>query len=149
MFWNCIRLPEDWWDLSPEGGLRNLLPDHENPSPYKANQRSLLFDLPGGSCTKLIRTDPAHTYHIGYGKDENASIIVELMAVGHFGGGSIWKKMDAAFQRFSAYCAKYKKHTSITEFSKSSSKSSRGSLSTTGLDLTFGSPSQTGCPPQP
>ena len=87
-----------------------------------------MFDLPGGSSPFRIRTDPVHTYHIGYGKDENASIIMVLVQVGHFGTrGSVDKKLETAFERYATYCKINRKHTSITEFSKKQFKISAGS----------------------
>eukprot|EP00435_Cladocopium_sp_Y103_P023850 s546_g5.t2 len=118
----------DWWNMSPEGQLRNLQRGYESPSPFKVNIRSPVFDLPGGSSPWRIQTDPAHTYHIGYGKDENASIIIVLTMIGHFGTrGSFNSKLDTAFERFAVYCKINQKHTSITEFSKKLFKINKGS----------------------
>lgn len=90
-----------------------------NPSPYKANVHAPVFDLPGGSSPSRIRTDPAHTYHIGIGKDENASMVILLVKAGHFGhAGTMDTKLDRAFERFATWCKQNKKHTSIQEFSK-------------------------------
>ena len=103
-----------------------------------------MFDLPGGSSPTRIRTDPAHTYHIGYGKDENASILMMLVKVGHFGArGSVDKKLEDAFERFATFCKNSRKHTSIIEFSKKQFKInkglpvSKGSLRHTRLFLIF------------
>lgn len=113
--------------MSSTGPLRSLEPGYENPSPFKANCRSPMFDLPGGCSPSRIRADPAHTYHIGYGKDENASIIMMLVKVGHFGArGSVDKKLDDAFERFAIFCKNSRKHTSIVEFSKKLFKINKG-----------------------
>lgn len=105
--------------MAPSSHLRNLPLGYHNPSPYWPNFRSPMFDLPGGQDAFRIRTDPTHTYHIGYGKDENASILVLLAQLGHFGGkGSLDAKLERAFERFAIYCKSTRKHTSITFFSK-------------------------------
>lgn len=123
-----IPAGKDWWDFTSTSELRNLPLDYVNPSPYKANVRSPVFDLPGGECPSRIRADPAHTYHIGYGKDENASIVILLCNAGHFGPGSLPTKLDNAFERFAIYCKSNGKHTSITEFSKKLFKIQQGCL---------------------
>lgn len=118
-----------WWDMSPTGPLRNLQAGYNNPSPFKVNSYSPLFGLPGGSAPHRIRTDPAHTYHIGYGKDENASILMVLVRIGHFGRrGSVDTKLERAFEKFATFCKINKKHTSIVEFSKKQFKISKGQL---------------------
>ena len=104
--------------MSASGPLRTLDVGYENPSPFK-NQRSPMFELPGGSGTTRIRTDPAHTYAIGYGKDEQASVLMVLINIGHFGSrGKIDLKLDTAFESFATYCKKTGKHTSIISFDK-------------------------------
>ncbi|CAK9113451.1 unnamed protein product, partial [Durusdinium trenchii] len=102
----------EWWDMSRSGRLRNLAPGYHNPSPYKRNMHSPVFDLAGGSSPHRIRTDPVHTYHIGYGKDEHASVVVLLAYLGHFGArGSMDKKLEDAFERFATWCKSNSKHT--------------------------------------
>ena len=63
----------------------------------------------------------------GYGKDENASIIMILVKVGHFGAqGSVDKKLEDAFERLAIFCKNSRKHTSIVEFSKKQFKINKG-----------------------
>lgn len=86
-----------------------------------------MWDIPGGSSPHRIRTDPVHTYHIGYGKDETASIIMILVHMGHFGSrGSVDVKLESAYERFAVFCKTNSKHTSILEFSKKQFKISKG-----------------------
>lgn len=88
---------------------------------------SPVFDLAGGSSPHRIRTDPVHTYHIGYGKDEHASVVVLLAYLGHFGArGSMDKKLEDAFERFATWCKSNSKHTSISAFSKKQFKIAKG-----------------------
>ena len=67
-----------------------------------------------------------HTYAIGYGKDENASVLVILVKeCEHFGHrGNLQSKFDRAFESFATWCKTTRKHTSITGFSKKEFKMS-------------------------
>lgn len=113
-----MHTTKEWWNFSSTGPLRSLEPGFENPSPYKDSDHLPLFELPGGSLPDRLRTDPTHTYAIGYGKDETASILLMLVNCGHFGHrGNIQVKFDRAFERFAIWCKAQKKHTSITSFS--------------------------------
>ncbi|CAK9002404.1 unnamed protein product [Durusdinium trenchii] len=110
---------QEWWNMSPDGPLRSLSVGYINPSPFKANCYLPLSNIPGGTEPSRIQTDPTHTYHIGYGKDENASALMVLVKIGHFGQrGTVDAKLERAFERYATWCKTNRKHTSISYFNK-------------------------------
>ena len=67
---------------------------------------------------KSFRPDTAHTYAIaGWGKDMAASSILILCHLGYFGRGGIDKKLGEGFSHFKAWCTKWCRTTSLTDFS--------------------------------
>lgn len=105
--------------MSPDGPLRSLSVGYINPSPFKANCYLPLSNIPGGTEPSRIQTDPTHTYHIGYGKDENASALMVLVKIGHFGQrGTVDAKLERAFERYATWCKTNRKHTRISYFNK-------------------------------
>ena len=109
--------------------VKEFVEDGTTPSPFHANLRSPLRDLPTGEGCRFVRIDPAHTYAIdGIGKSFLASGLILLCHVGYFGRGDVDSKFQNAYARFIAYCESRKKHTTITEFSHKSLKLPQNSL---------------------
>lgn len=74
-------------------------------SPFK-REGNVFSSVPGGGNVSSIRPDIVHTFHIGFGCDMAASMIVWMARMGVFPTGS--NKMDdkllEAFSRFQAFC---------------------------------------------
>ena len=118
---------KDWWDI--KGVIKNLPPNHSNPNPFKAGDRSPFRDLPGGDKGTFIKIDPAHTYAIdGIGKSFLGSCIIMLVRMKHFGRGTYEKCLEVAYDSFLQFCSQTGKTTSITEFEYSTFKLPKGSF---------------------
>ena len=88
-----------------------------NTAPFKPLSRSPLRDLHFKDLAFYIRVDPAHTFAIdGIGKDFLASSIVLLVRMGHFGTGPYQRSFSTGYASFLAFCAAYKKSTSVMDF---------------------------------
>ena len=75
---------EDWHDLSEDAAWR-----HERPGgdPLKSNRSVPFFKMPDGRTPRVILLDVVHTFHIGFGVDLCASMIVMLPFMGLLGAG--------------------------------------------------------------
>ena len=106
------------------------LPAGQVPSdPFKPERFSPLRRLPTGSEAHYIRIDPAHTYAIeGIGKSYLASCIVVMARMNLFGNGNIGDKLGEAYTRFSKFCEKTKRQTSVQSFDHGSLKLPANSL---------------------
>ena len=112
------RCYKDWYDLSRNGGVRKLQRDDVCPSPFKQTVSPFRLLSSFGSDPKAIRNDPAHTYAIaGWGKDLCAGGLILLIRIGVFGGTTLVRSFQTAFEHFKEYCKRFGKTTSITEFS--------------------------------
>lgn len=122
----CLQQPlKEWYDMTPQGRLRNLPSNAVNPDPFHSGAMASLRKIkPNGDSPNMIKIDLAHTYAIaGWGKDELASSLVFLsIHCKVFGGGSIDQKLDAAYLDFKRWCATNHKFTTIREFSLSELK---------------------------
>ena len=65
----------------------------------------------------MALVDPAHTWAIaGIGKDLYASSLVLAGRMNLFGGGSMERRMQRAYERFENFVRRTGKHTSIDTF---------------------------------
>ena len=109
---------QDWWDVGQNGAVRTL-PEHaEVENPFKSGVVSPLRQIPHVDCPKRILIDVAHTHAIcGFGKDDCASALVFLSCRYRlWGGNTIPKRLELAYDSFQDYCVKRGKTTSIMEF---------------------------------
>ena len=111
----CVA--EDWWRLGRRGCLQ-AWPGHDGePLPWKA-KRSVLLQVPGADHPSRIRTDLAHTWGIGVGKEFCASALLTISDLGLVGGNSLEGDLASMYQEFRLYCYNSKQTCKINEFSK-------------------------------
>jgi len=75
------------------------------PSPFK--REGSVFDVVhGASSPQRIYQDVVHTFHIGFGCDLAASMVVWLAKMNHFGNpGTFDGKLRSAFGNFQEWCS--------------------------------------------
>ena len=106
---------QDWYVLSTDAEWRGTI-DNRAETPHKTDDIPLLR-VPGLR-TKLISTDPMHTFHLGWGQDLGASGVVLLAKLDFFGHGSLDTRLNCAYGDFVAYCMAMGKTTSCDGFSR-------------------------------
>ena len=107
---------EEWWHLGRRGCLKSWNENgRENPLPWKA-RRSVLMDVPGALAPTAIRSDLAHIWPIGVGKEFVGSSILLLAQMKAFDGRSIGAKLETAYLAYREWCSANKQTTKITEF---------------------------------
>ena len=90
-------------------------------SPFKQGPKAKIRDmLPQGDDFHMIKIDLAHTYSIGYGKDEVASGLVFLaVRCGVFGHAKKYGiQLENAFFSFKEWCKSHGKTSTIKSFAK-------------------------------
>ena len=108
-------LPADY--ESDESPVKDYLP----PSPLR--------HLPHGELADMIRVDAAHTWAIaGIGKNLYASSLVLASRLGIFGGGSIERRLQKAYELFEDFVKRAGKYTSIATFNYMTLKCSKSHL---------------------
>lgn len=112
-----MHLPsEEWWHLGRKGSLKSWDENgRENPLPWKA-RRSVLMDVPGALTPTTIRSDLAHIWPIGVGKEFVGSSILLLAQMKAFDGRSIGAKLEHAYHAYREWCTANRETTKITEF---------------------------------
>ncbi|CAJ1375798.1 unnamed protein product [Effrenium voratum] len=112
----CRQIPaENWHDFSEDAPWRHERP---NPSPFKEDGNPF-HKVPGADDALRVLPDVMHTYHIGFGVDFCASIIMWLANLGHFGHkGKIDDWLREAHSRFMQWCAANGKYSACTEWSR-------------------------------
>lgn len=118
---------QEWWRLDP--GAPWKLPEHRpGPTPFKPGGHPFQI-VPGGDSCERVKPDIVHTFHIGFGADMCASMVVWLCKLGKFGTGrpreSLEEKLSHAYSMFREYCHTHKRftacaHWSLKKFSMSS-----------------------------
>lgn len=111
---------QDWYNFGQRSTVRSWRSGGNVASPYHAGSDAAVRGmLPCGDDTDKIKIDLAHTYGIGYGKDEAASAVVFLaIRCGTFGDGTIDFQLHEAYLNFMAWCKLNHKSTSVTGFCK-------------------------------
>ena len=91
------------------------------PSPFKHN-RVPYFILPRGKEPQSYLPDTCHTFHIGFGVDMAASMVVCLCRLALFEGVNHTQKLDTqlalAFRRYVEWCNRSHRYTSCREWSE-------------------------------
>lgn len=119
--WQCNRVchlctGDQWHDPRDSASWHTGGPGE---TPYKAGAPSPFLDLPGSNLPKHVQLDYCHCFHLGYGVDMAASTIVLLARMHFFGNArALDNNLNAAYHRFSSWCAQNHRVTSITMFSK-------------------------------
>ena len=108
---------QDWWDMASTARWRQ---EHV-PSPFKHN-RVPYFILPRGKEPQSYLPDTCHTFHIGFGVDMAASMVVCLCRLALFEGVNHTQKLDTqqalAFRRYVEWCNRSHRYTSCREWSE-------------------------------
>jgi len=65
---------------------------------------------------KRIKPDLVHTFHIGFGADLAASIVVWLAKLGKFGASNFDERLRTAYGMFQEFCHAEKRYTSCEEW---------------------------------
>lgn len=95
----------EWWRFD-DGAPWKAPENRPGPTPFKDCERP--FDIiPGGSSCERIRPDIVHTFHIGFGTDLVASMVVWLVRLGLFDGAgnrAFDDKLKTAYSTFREYC---------------------------------------------
>lgn len=110
------QFAEDWWRFGREGCLHGWEPGAD-PLPWKA-QRSIFRGVVGADTHERIRTDLAHTWSIGVGKEFLGSCLLALCDMRLVNGRSLDAQLDALYMHFRAWCARSGESCKINEFSK-------------------------------
>ena len=94
---------------------------HAAPSPFK-HDAVPYFVLPRGRDARSYLPDTCHTFHIGFGVDMAASMIVQLCKLALFRGTAGIRSLDGrlalAFRLYMEWCNSNKRYTSCREWSK-------------------------------
>ena len=93
--------------------------------PWKQT-RSLLMKIPGAADPRRIRTDLAHTWAIGVGKEFCASALISLCDMGLLRGRSLEAKLADGYAKFREWCHATQQGCKISEFSKKQLKIPNG-----------------------
>lgn len=118
----CTQSPlstlQAWWRLDADAPWRSNRP---GPTPFKDCERP--FDiLPGGTSPSTIKPDIVHTFHLGFGVDLAASIVVWLCKLGVFDDGNprqgFDEKLALAYSAFREFCHTSKRFTACDVWSK-------------------------------
>ena len=84
------------------------------PSPFKPEGN--VFERVPGCTPERIKPDLVHTFHIGFGADLAASMIVWMAKMNKFGRLSFDDKLRVAYSMFQEYCHHTKRYTACDEW---------------------------------
>lgn len=88
------------------------------PSPFK-DTHPFAGKVPGSDDPYRIKPDIVHTFHIGFGADLCASMIVWLSKKGCFGNdGNFDDRLAAAYSSFQNFCHNTHRYTACEPWSK-------------------------------
>lgn len=110
-----VLLMEEWHRMDDEAPWRRNRP---GPNPIKVCGHPFL-GVPGADDPYRIKPDLVHTFHIGFGADMCASMIVLLCEKQQFGNHrSFDDRLLAAYSHFQSYCHSTHRYTACEEWSK-------------------------------
>lgn len=106
---------EAWWKFGRHSELHRWTGQPHDP--WKQGFPAALRTVPGANCPLRIRTDLAHCWPIGTGKDFAASSILLLTHLGAFEGRSTNARLEHAWYCFQGWRRVQKKRCKLEEFS--------------------------------
>ena len=100
--WKCaFKTLKAWYRMDSNAPWRLNRPGE---CPYKP-EGNVFTIVPGGGLPTSIYPDAVHTFHIGFGADMCASMIIWLARMGKFGVyRSFDERLRSAFSAFQQYC---------------------------------------------
>lgn len=104
----------EWWKFGKHGCLHAWDRDSE-PLPWK-RRHAIFMQVPGASDPSRIRTDLAHTWAIGVGKEFVASALLLLGDLKLF-RGNMHVKLECAYANFRQWCYENRQSCKLTDFS--------------------------------
>ena len=110
----CQIFTQDWTQFGPRGCLHNWHPEGER-MPWK-RKKSLMLQVPGADSPLRIKTDLAHTWAIGIGKEFCGAALLSMCDMNLF-HGSLPNKLDQAYDAFRDWCYQNHESCKINEFS--------------------------------
>ena len=99
------------------GCLENWNREEDSPPPPWKNKLSEFLKVPGASSVERIRTDLAHTWAIGVGKEFCGSALLTLCDLGLV-RGKLGHKLNNLYADFREWCHTNHECCKINEFSK-------------------------------
>ena len=105
-----------WWHFGRNGFSSAWNANGREPTnPWKAH-RSLFLGIPGALDPMRIRSDLAHIWPIGVGKEFVGSAIILLAQLNIFTGRSIGARLDKAYVHFRGWCVEKRETCKIMQF---------------------------------
>ena len=111
LFWPTILnpKPQEWHRMDENAPWKQNRP---GPYPFKG-AHPFVGKVPGSDDPYRIKPDIVHTFHIGFGADLCASMIVWFSLKGCFGNqGSFDDRLVAAYFSFQTFCHNMHRYTS-------------------------------------
>ena len=115
--WVVCQPMQEWWRMDDDAPWRS--PENRpGPSPFKDCERPFSL-LPAGDDPRNIKPDIVHTFHIGFGVDMAASIVVWLCKLGVFNDGqrqALDYKLRCAYSSFREFCHETHRFTACDQW---------------------------------
>ena len=105
--------PEEWYRFDSDAAWRGP-GGRPGPSPFKSDGN--VFSIVPGCTPERIKPDLVHSFHIGFGADLAASIIVWLARLDKFGRLAFDERLRVAYSMFQEYCHEQKRYNSCDEW---------------------------------
>ena len=105
--------PEEWYRFDSDAASRGP-GGRPGPSPFKSDGN--VFSIVPGCTPERIKPDLVHSFHIGFGADLAASIIVWLARLDKFGRLAFDERLRVAYSMFQEYCHEQKRYNSCDEW---------------------------------
>ena len=110
------RTMKEWHRMGDAALWKGCRP---GPNPIKACGNPFEGIVPGADDPQRIKPDLVHTFHIGFGADMCASMIVWLSMKGRFGLHTAFDdRLLAAYSEFQSFCHTTHRYTACEEWSK-------------------------------
>ncbi|CAL1129176.1 unnamed protein product [Cladocopium goreaui] len=104
---------EEWYRFDSDAAWRGP-GGRPGPSPFKSDGN--VFSIVPGCTPERIKPDLVHSFHIGFGADLAASIIVWLARLDKFGRLAFDERLRVAYSMFQEYCHEQKRYNSCDEW---------------------------------